>query len=103
MEVRAKMKTKFGYYTKVTKSVLRSTMINVLLQRTDDMQCMGEDEYACKYGMWRKFTNHTIVGTAYPFAGKKFTTLTAAFEFACDKHTVKVREFSIFDLSSSNF
>lgn len=73
MEVRAKMKTKFGYYTK----------------RTDDMQCMGDEDYACKYGMWRKFTNHTIVGTAYPFAGKKFTTLTAAFEFGCDKPTVK--------------
>ena len=54
------------------------------------MQCMGDEDYACKYGMWRKFTNHTIVGTAYPFAGKKFTTLTAAFEFGCDKPTVKV-------------
>jgi len=51
---------------------------------------MGDEDYACKYGMWRKFTNHTIVGTAYPFAGKKFTTLTAAFEFGCDKPTVKV-------------
>lgn len=51
---------------------------------------MDDEDYACKYGMWRKFTNHTIVGTAYPFAGKKFTTLTAAFEFGCDKPTVKV-------------
>ena len=88
MEVRAKMKTKFGYYTKVISDFIKRG--RKLFQRTDDMQCMGDEDYACKYGIWRKFTNHTIVGTAYPFAGKKFTTLTAAFEFGCDKPTVKV-------------
>ena len=51
------------------------------------MTCVGDHEYNCDYGVWRKYVNKTLGGNAQPFGTKKFTQLKSAQTFACDKGT----------------
>jgi len=46
---------------------------------------IGDHQFNCEFGSWKKLENKTLGGAAQPYGDKRFLSLVEAQKFACDK------------------